>query len=206
MSVKVIIYKGKPLKQVVLKQAVTTIGRKSSCDISIKDPAVSGNHARIVKVGKNYIIQDTNSTNGVVIGGEKIKQHILKNSDVIRLGTHHMKIFMSVKKPKPAKPDRTELPTLARDKVKGYLEVISGGKIGDTIDLEKGLTTIGEPGIQIAAVSRRPLGHFIIHVDGGKDRNKVPLVNGESIGFQSRKLVADDMIEVAGMQMKYHER
>ncbi|MFT5211265.1 MAG: hypothetical protein ACI9CE_003004 [Flavobacterium sp.] len=70
--------------------------------------------------------------------------------------------------------------------------------------LVSGLTAIGESGIQIAAMSKRPQGHFIIHVDGGKDKNKVPSVNGESIGFKSHKLKLGDIIEVAGNQMEYY--
>ena len=65
------------------------------------------------------------------------------------------------------------------------------------------MTTVGEPGIQVAAVSKRPQGHFIIHVDGGKEKDKVPLVNGEPTGFKSRKLEPGDVIEVADIQMEY---
>jgi hypothetical protein len=65
------------------------------------------------------------------------------------------------------------------------------------------MTTIGVPGIQVAAVSRRPQGHFIIHVDGGKEKARVPLVNGEPIGFKSHKLEDKDKIEVADTKMEY---
>jgi|MDTC01.1.fsa_nt_gb hypothetical protein len=42
MSVKVIVIKDPPIDQIVINSEVTTIGRKSECDISIKDSAVSG--------------------------------------------------------------------------------------------------------------------------------------------------------------------
>jgi ribosome-associated protein YbcJ (S4-like RNA binding protein) len=40
-------------------------------------------------------------------------------------------------------------------------------------------------------------------VDGGKDKDKVPMVNGEPTGFKSRKLIDGDEIEVAGIEMEY---
>ncbi|MBL6690132.1 MAG: hypothetical protein ISP91_07050 [Pseudomonadales bacterium] len=69
--------------------------------------------------------------------------------------------------------------------------------------LEDSMTSIGVAGVQMAAVSKRPQGHFIIHVDGGKDRNKTPVVNGEPIGFKSKKLEVGDLIEVADLQFEY---
>ena len=80
---------------------------------------------------------------------------------------------------------------------------MSGKDIDTKIRLNEALTTIGVPGVQMAAVSMRPRGHFIIHVDGGKDKSKVPVVNGEPTGFKSRQLEDGDNIEVAGIEMQY---
>jgi hypothetical protein len=38
-------------------------------------------------------------------------------------------------------------------------------------------TTIGQPGVQVAAITRRPQGFFLIRVDGGPN-NAVPKVAG----------------------------
>ena len=86
MSVKVMLIKNKPIGQFVVESDITTIGRKSECDISIKDPAVSGSHAQIHKLGKNYVIEDLGSTNGVVYKGRKVKQQILKHDDLVSIG------------------------------------------------------------------------------------------------------------------------
>ena len=95
MLVKVIVVKDKPIEQIIINKDVMTIGRKSDCDISIKDPAVSGNHARIQRVGDNYLVQDMGSTNGVHIEGKAIKQQVLKHKDTIVIGEHQLKILMS---------------------------------------------------------------------------------------------------------------
>ncbi|MBQ75375.1 MAG: hypothetical protein CMQ20_10195 [Gammaproteobacteria bacterium] len=195
MTLRIIILKDdKPLEQVMIKGGITSIGRKSDCDISIKDPAVSGNHAQLKETSDGYLIEDLGSTNGVHISGHKITQKILKNEDVIMIGEHQLKVLIS----------DTEASQGAQDVSNaGYLTVNDGANAGDRIDLSEAMTTIGEPGVQVAAVSKRPKGHFIIHVDGGKNKDKVPLVNGEPTGFKSRKLEPGDIIEVAGIRMEY---
>lgn len=195
MVVKIIILKDdKPIEQVVIKGRTASIGRKSDCDISIKDPAVSGNHAQLKKTRDGYMIEDLGSTNGIHIAGQKIAQKILKNEDIVTIGEHQLRFLIS----------KAEANQSAQNiDSAGYLMVTSGANSGDRIDLKEALTSIGEPGIQVAAVSKRPKGHFIIHVDGGKDKDKVPLVNGEPTGFKSRKLEPGDIIEVAGIEMEY---
>lgn len=195
---KIIVTKDdKPIDQVTFNGEEATIGRKSDCDISIKDPAVSGTHARLQKIGDSYLIADAGSTNGIFIKGRRVKQQVLKNEDVVTIGEHRLK-FLIMTSPTKAEPAKQR-----PDGPRGLLKVLTGPKAGNRILLEEGMTTIGQPGIQVAAVSRRPQGHFIIHVDGGKDRERVPLVNGEPIGFKSRKLEKSDRIQVAGIEFEY---
>ena len=195
MAVRVIVLKDqKPIDQIILRGENSMIGRRSDCEISIKDPAISGNHARIREVGDQLVIEDLGSTNGIIIGGKKVKQHVLQNEDLLTIGEHQIRVLIS-EDPKPKAAPKGDGP--------GYIQVVAGRGAGDRIELTESLTTIGEPGVQVAAVSRRPQGHFIVHVDGGKNKDQFPLVNGEPTGFKSRKLEAGDQIEVAGIQMEY---
>ncbi|MBD3649164.1 MAG: FHA domain-containing protein, partial [Pseudomonadales bacterium] len=163
---------------------------------------VRGVKETVHNLGYKYVIQDLGSTNGIFINGKKVKQQVLKADDVITIGQHQMKCAFKVseKTGEIVKPRPTSTGTGAS------LKILSGKEAGTRITLNEALTTIGEPGIQVAAVSKRPQGYFIIHVDGGKDRERVPLVNGEPTGFKSRKLEPGDKIEVAGIQMEYSER
>jgi len=209
MTSKIIVLKDdKPIQQIELKGDVISIGRRSDCDISIKDPAVSGIHARIKKVGEEFIIKDSDSTNGVHMRGKRIKQQVLKNGDLITIGEHTLKIILNVDaQVQSATGIKEQAQKVTSGAVmQGVLRIISGDDAGAEITLVEGLTTIGKPGIQVAAVSKRPQGYFIIHVDGGKDKDRVPLVNGEPTGFKSRKLDDGDRIEVAGLVMEYQDR
>jgi len=82
------------------------------------------------------------------------------------------------------------------------LQLVSGANAGKELQLTKILTTLGRPGVQVAAITRRPTGYFLIVVDAGKD-NKMPLVNDAEIGKQ-HPLADGDVIEVAGVKMSFN--
>ena len=81
------------------------------------------------------------------------------------------------------------------------LQVLSGANSGKELALTKALTTIGRPGQQVAAITRRPQGYFIIHVEGGD--GSFPTINGQQIGTQAQALSDHDIIEVAGVKMEF---
>ncbi len=82
------------------------------------------------------------------------------------------------------------------------LQILSGANTGRQLELTKALTTLGKPGVQVAAITRRPQGFFLIHVEGGSE-NKHPLINGEDVGSQAHPLNDHDIIEVAGVKMEF---
>lgn len=85
------------------------------------------------------------------------------------------------------------------------LQLLSGANAGKELILKKALTTIGQPGVQVAAITRRPQGFFLIHVDGGAN-NQVPKVAGSPIGSNAHQLNNHDIIEVAGVKMEFYTR
>ncbi len=87
---------------------------------------------------------------------------------------------------------------------KAKLQVLSGAFAGRELELNKALTTLGRPGVQVAAITRRADGFFIVHVDSGKP-NDYPQVNGTAIGEQAHKLQDNDVILLAGVKMGFFE-
>ena len=85
---------------------------------------------------------------------------------------------------------------------KAKLQVLSGAFAGRELELNKALTTLGRPGVQVAAITRRSEGYFIVHVDSGKT-DDFPLVNGNSIGAQATRLNDNDVIQLAGVKMGF---
>ncbi len=84
-----------------------------------------------------------------------------------------------------------------------YLELMSGANSGKRMKITKILTTLGKPGIQVAAITRRPLGFFLIVVDAGS-YEKRPLVNDQEVSSQAQSLKDGDVIEVAGVKMGFY--
>ena len=82
------------------------------------------------------------------------------------------------------------------------LQVLSGAFAGRELELTKALTTLGRPGVQVAAVTRRAEGYYIVHVESAKEGD-FPLVNGQPIGQQARKLDDNDVVQLAGVKMGF---
>jgi len=82
------------------------------------------------------------------------------------------------------------------------LQVLSGAFAGRELELTKALTTLGRPGVQVAAITRRAEGYYIVHVESGEE-DDFPLVNGQPIGAQARKLSDNDVVQLAGVKMGF---
>jgi pSer/pThr/pTyr-binding forkhead associated (FHA) protein len=108
------------------------------------------------------------------------------------------------------KPRRPYAPTSTQEVDEGAapalplakLQVLSGTFAGRELELVKTLTTLGRPGVQVAAITRRAEGYYIVHVESGKSEG-FPLVNGMAIGAQARKLQDNDVIQLAGVKMGF---
>jgi pSer/pThr/pTyr-binding forkhead associated (FHA) protein len=99
---------------------------------------------------------------------------------------------------------RSGVPDNATALPKAKLQVLSGAFAGRELELTKALTTLGRPGVQVAAITRRSEGYFIVHVDSGKE-NDYPQVNGVPIGPQARRLNDNDVVQLAGVKMGFFE-
>lgn len=65
-----------------------TLGRSALCDVVIPRETVSRLHARIVRDGPRFLLQDADSANGTFVNGERLTApHLLADRDVISLGS-----------------------------------------------------------------------------------------------------------------------
>ena len=101
--------------------------------------------------------------------------------------------FVPVKASVQSATDDVPAPEVAK------LQVLNGASNGRELLLNKALTTLGKPGIQVAVITKRPNGYFITHVEG----EVYPLMNGISIGAQAHTLSNHDVIELAGIKMEF---
>ena len=100
--------------------------------------------------------------------------------------------------PQPAQSAPAKAPKKAR------LQVLSGQFAGRELELVKTLTTLGRPGVQVAAITRRSDGYYIVHVESGREGD-YPMVNGVPIGPQARRLHDNDVVQITGVKMGFFE-
>jgi len=79
------------LQEIDLPQGDTVIGRSATCQVTIEDPLVSREHARIRIAGERATIEDLGSRNGVQVGGTSLQGvHVLRDGERVRIGTQEM--------------------------------------------------------------------------------------------------------------------
>src|SRR5215472_5953235 len=173
-----------------------TIGRLPDNDIRIDNAAVSGHHSLIINILNDSFLEDLNSTNGTYVNGKLIKKHALQHGDVITVGHHQLRFVEDdeqqdefektmviqpsarpVEKLRAAVADGAGAGPSATGRSralaegaalkKAKLQVLSGAFAGREVELSKALTTLGRPGVQVAAITRRTDTYYIVHVDSG---------------------------------------
>jgi FHA domain len=217
---------GQVLAEYNMSKERYTIGRLPDNDIRIDNAAVSGHHALVINILNDSFLEDLNSTNGTYVNGKIIKKHALQHGDVITVG-HHALRFVESESDEPADEfektmvigprdaARLKIPAAAAPAAvahaypngtlpKARLQVLSGQFAGRELELVKTLTTLGRPGVQVAAITRRADGYYIVHVESSRDGD-FPLVNGVATGPQARRLYDNDVVQLAGVKMGFFE-
>ena len=197
---------GVVIKEVQLTKDRTTLGRRPYNDIVIDNLAVSGEHAVMQMSGTDVFLEDLNSTNGTYVNGKAIKKQQLQNGDTIEIGKYKIKfvhdgasehyektmVINSGAVVAPAPEPAAAVP-------KAAIKVMSGAATGREVPLVKVVTTIGKPGVAVAAITRRPHGYVVALVEGATR----PTVNGSPIGTEAINLRHGDLLELAGTQMQF---
>ncbi|MEO7021782.1 MAG: FHA domain-containing protein [Ktedonobacteraceae bacterium] len=74
------------IRPIPLGAPVITLGRLPDNTVVLNHPQVSGQHARMERVGNSYRIVDLSSTNHVYVNAKRVSTHTLKAGDEIRIG------------------------------------------------------------------------------------------------------------------------
>ncbi len=77
-----------------LKAEQSLIGRSSRCDVRIKHPGISAEHAVVRQIAGAATLEDMGSTNGTRVNGKRIEQvHALRHGDQIGVGRERLMYF-----------------------------------------------------------------------------------------------------------------
>ena len=170
-----------------LEQPRTTLGRRPYNDIVVDSLAVSGEHAVFVLHPDGVELIDLHSTNGTYVNGHAIDSVRLGPEDLIEIGRCQMRLGLEVQ----AAPAHAQ---------RACLRVLSGPAAGKEMALEKPSTTLGKPGLAVAAITRLADSSFALTwVDGAP-----AVLNGQTLGQRQAKALAHhDRLCIAGIEMEF---
>ena len=174
--------RGVDVREIMIPEGRTTVGRKPSNDLVIDNAAVSGRHAALHRTADVVMLEDLGSTNGTHVNGQAIRMQVLRDADRVQLGQYILRFVAETAQARPPG---------------SHLRVLSGQGAGGTLALCKVVTTVGKPGLAVAAVTHR-LGHYLLTpVDAGT------VLNGRPLGADAAPLDDGDVVEVAGLRLQF---
>lgn len=173
MTCKLVLkFKDTVISECPLDQEETTIGRKPDNTIHIDNLAVSGRHARVLRIGSKAILEDLGSTNGTMVNNKRVTKHILQHGDTIQVGKHTL-IFVNLDAKGADKEEEIEAAPQEEDHMDktmilspqsrsemmgsggggsaaatnmplGAVQIIAGPNAGKTVEMSASLTSIGK--------------------------------------------------------------
>ena len=204
---------GVVLKEVLLAKERTTLGRRPYNDIVIDNLAVSGEHAALHMIGSDVYLEDLNSTNGTYVNSRAVRRQLLTHNDVIEVGKYKIRYLVGNDVAASVTPVRVSAAPTTSSPIPlaigntapvplggggpAVIRILSGAGAGQELPLHKVVTTIGKPGVAVAAVTRRLQGYVVAPVDGGT------LLNGEAVGAAAVALQDGDVLELGGSRMQF---
>jgi pSer/pThr/pTyr-binding forkhead associated (FHA) protein len=212
---------GTVLNQYFIDKERLTIGRAAHNDVIVDTAEASREHAAIITIGNDQVIEDLASGNGTFVNGARVDRHILQHRDVIEFGAFSL-CYLNSKASADMDFDRTMLiaalpgrsganadsakvpapgvPPARRADIrwpKGWLRRLADAD--ERIELDRVVHLLGQAGGPRAVVTRRPQGYFLSHVDGPASLR----INREAIGSQPKALHDGDVIEVGEERLEF---
>ena len=204
-----------------------SIGRLPDNDVVIDNLAVSGHHAKIDSVGKEFILTDLQSKNGTFVNDAMAISRKLVHGDVITIGKHTLEFAYQADEAKPeSTPSEALFATMVMDthqhralleknkpqtppekQPSAVLSMLAGGE--GEIPISRKLFKIGKGGqcdLSIgglfvgpvsATISLRPDGYYLSYVGGIAK----PKLNGKPIA-ETIRLREFDVIEIGKAKMQ----
>jgi type II secretory pathway predicted ATPase ExeA len=86
----VVVADGRTIGELPLRPGRTVIGRTPDNDLQIDSRFVSRHHCQIVTTATSSVVEDLNSTNGIVVKSKRVRRHGLVDGDVITIGKHDL--------------------------------------------------------------------------------------------------------------------
>lgn len=182
---------GTIIQEVALTKQRTTLGRRPYNDIVISNLAVSGEHALLHCVDGHISIEDLQSTNGTYVNQQRITRQELQHGDQLHIGQYQISLQLTPE-------EYAHWGAVAAVALPACLRL--EGKPAREVALVKPVTTLGKPGVAVAAITRKVTGFTLTHIEGADGSLRL---NGLSLSAEPRALQHQDQIELAGSRLQF---
>jgi general secretion pathway protein A len=95
----IVVTDGQTAGELPLRLGRTVIGRTADNDLQIDSRFVSRHHCQIVTTRESCVIEDLNSTNGILVKSKRVRHHNLNDGDVVTIGKHDL-IYVDERAPR----------------------------------------------------------------------------------------------------------
>jgi general secretion pathway protein A len=90
----VVSLKGLVISAHQITESMETIGRTTANHVQLAHMSVSRHHAAVVHVDQEYYLVDLKSLNGLMVNGERVERHVLRDGDRISVGCYQISFVL----------------------------------------------------------------------------------------------------------------
>jgi signal transduction histidine kinase len=166
-----------------------TVGRARYNDVSLTEPSISKNHARILHENGAFVIEDQGSLHGVYVNSERVQRSELAPGAQIQLGNVTLKF--SPITGEGATAQIAELPWVEQQQL--LLSLVQA--LNSTLVLSHVLEQVLDAVMQITRAERG----FLLLVEGSADAAHHPVVAGLSVHVGRRRGASLDPEAMTGL-------
>lgn len=198
----IVTVEGVEVKHVYLSKDRTALGRAPDNDIVLQNPAVSSRHCVFELKGINDVfLEDVGSTNGTFVNNARVKRKQLEDEDVIAISSFRIRYLTATDDSGFGATAAMTLGAMSHlpPPAQATFRVLSGSSAGLEVPVNKAVSTFGQPGVAVIAVSHRRTGYYAAHLDG----QQVPQLNGKPLGHDPVLLAHEDVLDLAGTKMQF---
>jgi general secretion pathway protein A len=109
---------GQTIGELPLRQGRTVIGRTADNDLQIDSRFVSRHHCQIITTRDSCVVEDLNSTNGILVKSKRVRHHNLNDGDVVTIGKHEL-IYVDERAPRGRSLEDDTVHTIGGEPIRG---------------------------------------------------------------------------------------
>lgn len=146
-----LVLSGAEIQRHVLDRESTLVGRHPECHIQWDSNMISGRHARIIREGSDFFVEDGGSRNGTLVNGDRIESRVrLRHFDEVNFGHVVRTRFESMENDRVSLAERVENASTIKGTLSGvgsdeHLKTQTEAKLKAVLEISSSLAGVFDP-------------------------------------------------------------